>query len=66
MEEEEFADSLFESDLYDVYDSMLPDIVLLEEGGKAFVWERAFESITEKGKTQFWTIHSDEYQDNDY
>lgn len=59
---EENQSSLFGSQLQEIIeDQEFPDVVILEEGGKSFVWERAFESITERGRTQFWTILSDEY-----
>lgn len=56
---------LFEGDLKGLKtfmeDQMFPDVLVLEEGAKSFIWERAFESLTERGKTQFWTIYSDDY-----
>lgn len=56
---------LFEGDLKSlkvlIEDQQFPDVLILEEGCRSFVWERAFESITERGKTQFWTIYSDDY-----
>jgi len=59
---EENQSSLFGSQLQEIIeDREFPDVVILEEGGKSFVWERAFESITERGRTQFWTILSDDY-----
>lgn len=62
---EEDVEPLFEGDLKSlqvlIEDQMMPDVLVLEEGARSFVWERAFESITERGKTQFWTIFSDNY-----